>query len=62
MTFLGVQNTRLRETRRSGRGPYGWGVGGLYHLREAQAAYNSDYTPEKDVLRAINTCFWNVYP
>ncbi len=30
---------------------------GLYHLREAQAAYNSDVTPEKDDLRAKNTCF-----
>ena len=36
--------------------------GGLSHLREAQAAYNSDYTPEKDVLRAVNTYFGSVYP
>ncbi len=32
----------------------------LYHLREAQAAYNSNFTPEKGVLRAKNTYFWSV--
>ena len=36
------------------------GSGGLYHLREAQAAYNSDFTPENSDLRAKNTYFWNV--
>jgi len=30
---------------------------GLYHLREAQAAYNSDFTLENSVLRAKNTYF-----
>lgn len=28
---------------------------GVYRFREAQAAYNSDFTPEKDVLRAQNS-------
>ena len=28
---------------------------GLYHLCEAQAAYNSDFTPEKDGLRAVGS-------
>ena len=28
---------------------------GPYHLREAQAAYNSDFTPEKDGLREPKT-------
>jgi REP element-mobilizing transposase RayT len=32
----------------------------LYHLREAQAAYNSNFTPENDVLSAKNTYFWSV--
>jgi len=32
----------------------------LYHLREAQAAYNSNFTPEKGVLRAKNTYFGSV--
>jgi len=27
----------------------------LYHLREARAAYNSDFTPEKDGLRAVDS-------
>jgi len=33
---------------------------GVYHLREAQAACNSNFTLEKGVLSAKNTCFWNV--
>jgi putative transposase len=32
----------------------------LYHLRESQAAYNSNFTPENGVLSAKNTYFWNV--
>jgi putative transposase len=32
----------------------------LYYLREAQAAYNSNFTPENSVLRAKNTYLWNV--
>jgi putative transposase len=32
----------------------------LYHLREAQAAYNSHFTPENGVLSAKNTYFWSV--
>ena len=32
----------------------------LYHLREAQAAYNSDFAPENGVLSAKNNYFWNV--
>ena len=28
---------------------------GPYHLREAQAAYNCDFTPEKDGLREPKT-------
>ncbi len=34
----------------------------LYHLREAQAAYNSNFTPEMGVLRAKNTYFWSDNP
>ena len=34
--------------------------GGLYYLRETQAAYNSIFTPKNSALRAINTYFWNV--
>jgi len=34
----------------------------LYHLREAQAAYNSNFTPEMVVLRAKNTYFWSDNP
>jgi len=33
----------------------------LYHLREAQAAYNSNFTPENGVLSAKNIYFWNKY-
>ncbi len=33
------------------------GSGGLYHLREAQVPYNSDFTPENRELRAKNTYF-----
>jgi hypothetical protein len=29
----------------------------LYHLRESQTAYNSDFTPENSDLRAENICF-----
>ena|GEM_PF-3175217 len=36
------------------------GSRGLYHLRESQAAYNSNFTPENSVLRSKNTYFWNV--
>jgi putative transposase len=32
----------------------------LYYLREAQAAYNSNFTPENGVLSAKNIYFWNV--
>jgi len=32
----------------------------LYHLRETQAAYNSNFTPENGVLSAKNTYFWSV--
>ena len=32
----------------------------LYHLREARATYNSNFTPEKGVLRAKNTYFGSV--
>jgi hypothetical protein len=28
---------------------------GMYHLREAQVPYNSDFTPENSDLRAKNT-------
>jgi REP-associated tyrosine transposase len=34
----------------------------LYHLREAQVAYNSNFNPENDVLRANNTYFWRDSP
>ena len=34
----------------------------MYHLREAQAAYNSNFTPENGLLSANNTYFWNVIP
>ena len=33
---------------------------GMNHLHEAQAAYNSNFTPEKGVLSAKNTYFWSV--
>jgi len=36
--------------------------GGLYHLREAQVPYNSDFTPENSELRAKNTYFWSDNP
>ena len=36
--------------------------GGLYHLREVQVPYNSDFTPENSELRAKNTCFWSDNP
>jgi len=36
--------------------------GGLYHLREAQVPYNSDFTPENSDLRAKNTYFWSGNP
>jgi len=36
--------------------------GGLYHLREAQVPYNSDFTPENSELRAKNTYFWSNNP
>ena len=32
----------------------------LYHLRESQTAYNSNFTPENSALSAKNTYFWNV--
>jgi hypothetical protein len=35
------------------------GSRGAYHLREAQAAYNSDFIPENSELRAKNTYFWS---
>ncbi|MCD6185715.1 MAG: transposase, partial [Deltaproteobacteria bacterium] len=33
--------------------------GELYHLREAQVSYNSDFTPENSELKTKNTCFWS---
>jgi putative transposase len=33
-----------------------------YHLREAQAPYNSDFTPENSGLSAKNTYFWRDNP
>jgi len=36
--------------------------GGLYHLREAQVPYNSDFTPENSDLRAKNTYLWSGNP
>ena len=36
--------------------------GELYHLREAQVPYNSDFTPANSELRAKNTCFWSDNP
>ena len=33
-----------------------------YYLREAQIPYNSDFTPEKGVLRAKNAYLWDVNP
>ena len=33
-----------------------------YHLREAQAPYNSDFTPENSGLSAKNTYFWGDNP
>ena len=34
----------------------------LYHLREAQAAYNSNFIPENGVLSGKNTYIWNDSP
>jgi hypothetical protein len=34
----------------------------LYHLRETQVAYNSNFNPENDVLSAKNTYFWRNSP
>jgi putative transposase len=34
----------------------------LYHLREAQAAYNSNFTPNNSDLRAKNTYIWSYNP
>jgi REP element-mobilizing transposase RayT len=34
--------------------------GGLYHLREVQVPYNSDFTPENSDLSTKNTYYWNV--
>ncbi len=36
------------------------GLRRFYHLRETQAAYNSNFTPKNSVLSAKNTYFWNV--
>ena len=36
--------------------------GGLYHLRESQVSYNSDFTPENSKLRTKNTYFWSDNP
>jgi hypothetical protein len=33
----------------------------MNHLREAQAAYNSNFTPENSDVRAKNTYFWSDY-
>jgi hypothetical protein len=38
------------------------GLRDLYHLREAQVAYNSNFAPENGVLSPNNTYFWNVNP
>jgi len=32
----------------------------LYHLREAQPAYNSNFAPENGVLSGKNTYLWSV--
>lgn len=34
--------------------------GGSYHLRETQAAYNSNFSPQNSILSSKNTYFWNV--
>jgi len=36
--------------------------GELYHLREAQVPYDSDFTPENSDLKAINTYIWSDNP
>ena len=36
--------------------------GGLYYLREAQASYNSNFTPKNSNLRAKNTYIWSYNP
>lgn len=33
----------------------------LYHLCEAQAAYNSNFIPENSALSAKNTYFWHIF-
>jgi hypothetical protein len=35
---------------------------GSYHLRETQAAYNSNFTPENSDLRAENAYLWRNNP
>jgi hypothetical protein len=37
------------------------GSEGMNHLRETQAAYNSNFTPENSDVRAKNTYFWSDY-
>jgi hypothetical protein len=55
---LGGQNTLLKEKLGIwAKGREVWESGGAYHLREAQATYNSNFTPENSVLSAKNTYF-----
>jgi putative transposase len=37
-------------------------LGGLYYLRESQAAYNSNFTPKNSDPRAKNTYNWSYNP
>jgi hypothetical protein len=46
-----------RSGLEAGRRMRGDGLGRFYHLREVQAPYNSDFTPENSDLRAENAYF-----
>ncbi len=45
MIFCGLCDLMGSELNQNG------GSGGLYHLREVQVPYNSDFTPENSYLR-----------
>jgi hypothetical protein len=61
--FGGSKHTLKRKARAKGKkwrtGIRGQrsGIGGSYHLREAQVPYNSDFTTENSDLRADNAYF-----
>jgi len=72
MAFFGVKNKLLREQHgQMARAKRHYLTGHVWHithrchkkeflLREAQAAYNSNFAPENGVLSAKNTYFWSI--